>query len=355
MADFTAYADVCFREFGDRVSHWTTLNEANAIAFGGYDIAMLPPKRCSYPFGNCNRGNSVTEPYIVAHHCLLAHNSAASLYRKRYQAKQQGFIGLNLIVFHFLPLTNSTEDISATKRARDFFTGWFVEPLVHGHYPETMRKAAGKKMPRFSSDQSKQLMDSFNFIGVNYYVSYHAKDIPNNASADQRDFLGDMGASIAEGFPVGGVDSRLLALDAESNSILNAEGLQAVLEYFKHTCGNPPIYIHENGLPMQYNVAVDDAARVKYFSENLVSLRDALRNGSNTKGYFTWSFMDVFELFGGYGFSSGLYYVDFDDTERRRYPKLSAHWYSNFLKRRRNDIYIGDSPYLPQKSSYVSK
>ncbi|KAJ0453663.1 putative beta-glucosidase [Helianthus annuus] len=25
MKDFVAYADVCFREFGDRVLHWTTL------------------------------------------------------------------------------------------------------------------------------------------------------------------------------------------------------------------------------------------------------------------------------------------------------------------------------------------
>jgi len=41
------------------------------------------------------------------------------------QAKQQGFIGLNLIVFYMLPKTNLTEDTSAAKRAQDFFTGWY--------------------------------------------------------------------------------------------------------------------------------------------------------------------------------------------------------------------------------------
>jgi len=78
---------VCFREFGDRVKHWTTLNEANVHAAFGYDVGMLPPQRCSSPIGNCSRGNSTTEPYLAGHHMLLAHASAARLYRKKYQVK----------------------------------------------------------------------------------------------------------------------------------------------------------------------------------------------------------------------------------------------------------------------------
>ena len=47
-----------------------------------------------------------------------------------------------------------------------------------------------------------------------------------------------------------------------------------------------------------------------------------------------WSFLDVFELLDGYKSSYGLYYVDRDDPDLKRYPKLSAHWYSQFLKGR---------------------
>lgn len=84
--DFTAYAEVCFRSFGDRVKHWTTLNEPNIEPVGGFDLGFLPPRRCSSPFGNARAGgNSTTEPYIVAHHLLLAHASAVSLYRHEYQ------------------------------------------------------------------------------------------------------------------------------------------------------------------------------------------------------------------------------------------------------------------------------
>lgn len=50
------------------------------------------------------------------------------------------------------------------------------------------------------------------------------------------------------------------------------------------------------------------------------------------KGYFVWSFLDCFELLDAYGSGFGLYYVDLDDKELTRYPKLSSHWYTNFLK-----------------------
>lgn len=87
--DFTAYADVCFREFGDRVKHWTTVNEGNVCSIGGYDAGFLPPQRCSSSsVSNCSKGNSSTEPYLVTHHMLLAHASAARLYRTKYKVNQ---------------------------------------------------------------------------------------------------------------------------------------------------------------------------------------------------------------------------------------------------------------------------
>ncbi|KAJ8559281.1 hypothetical protein K7X08_003339 [Anisodus acutangulus] len=64
------------------------------------------------------------------------------------------------------------------------------------------------------------------------------------------------------------------------------------------------------------------------------NLLHAVRNGSNVRGYFSWSFLDGLELLDGYKSGFGLYYVDLDDKNLRRYPKLSQRWYSNFLKRK---------------------
>ncbi|KAM3278232.1 hypothetical protein ACQJBY_045847 [Aegilops geniculata] len=84
IEDFTAYADVCFREFGDRIASWTTVNEPNIGILASYDVATFPLGCCSDPFGatKCTAGDSTVEPYIAAHNTLMAHASAVSLYRK---------------------------------------------------------------------------------------------------------------------------------------------------------------------------------------------------------------------------------------------------------------------------------
>ena len=64
------------------------------------------------------------------------------------------------------------------------------------------------------------------------------------------------------------------------------------------------------------------------------------RNGANVKGYFVWSFVDVFEYLSGYQSQYGLYRVDFDDEARPRQARLSARWYSAFLKNKNNGIHV---------------
>lgn len=86
--DFRNYADVCFREFGDRVKHWITFNEPWSYSSGGYASGTLAPGRCSpWEEGKCTTGDSGREPYIVSHHQLLAHAEAVKLYEHKYQVR----------------------------------------------------------------------------------------------------------------------------------------------------------------------------------------------------------------------------------------------------------------------------
>ncbi|XP_050289336.1 beta-glucosidase 11-like isoform X33 [Quercus robur] len=323
VKDFTAYADVCFRKFGDRISYWTTMNEANVFVLEGYDTGFLPPQRCSPPYGgNCSTGNSSTEPYMAAHHILLAHASAARLYKKRYQDKQHGVIGLNVFCYWFIPLTNSTEDKIATQRAKDFYLGWFVDPLVFGDYPQTMKKIVGSRLPSFTYAESSQVKGSFDFIGVNHYITMYVNDNPSGLNMEDRDVLADMAVQF----------TRIRNDTSIFEYPIAPWGLQGILEYIKQFYGNPPVYIHENGQRTRRNSTLEDWPRVKYLHGYIGGLLDAVRNGSNTRGYFTWSFLDLFEMLDGYESSYGLYFVDLDDPDLKRQPKLSAHWYSNFLK-----------------------
>ncbi|KAI3749235.1 hypothetical protein L2E82_19842 [Cichorium intybus] len=341
VKDFVSYVDVCFKEFGDRVLHWTTFNEANLFVLGGYDWATSPPGRCSSPFGNnkCSRGNSTSEPYLAAHNLLLAHTSAVRLYREKYKAMQQGFVGINLLAFCFEPLTNKTEDVIATQRANDFYMGWFMNPLVNGDYPEIVKKNAGSRIPSFTKLESEKMKGSFDFLGINHYTTLYVKDNPGSLEMDTRDVTADMALTYSGiEFPI--TEFPVLPL-----------GLEKVLSYLKKEYGNPPIYIHENGQVQSCNGTLMDAPRVDYLHAYIGALLDALRNGSNTRGYFVWSFMDILELVGGYDYCYGLYYVDRADKELTRYPKLSAHWYANFLKGNNTS---GILPSLKAKDTFSS-
>ncbi|XP_071931866.1 beta-glucosidase 11-like isoform X3 [Coffea arabica] len=323
--DFTAYADVCFKEFGDRVLYWTTINEGNVFAMGGYDNGIAPPGRCSFPFGlNCSKGNSITEPYIAGHNMLLAHSSAVKLYYKKHKATQHGFVGLNIYAPWFSPYSNATEDKIATQRAIDFYIGWFLHPMVFGDYPHIIKKNAGTKIPALTPRESRLLKGSFDFIGLNHYLTLYVKDSPSSLNVNIRDIVADMGLS-----------TLVEPEDApENQNDDTSSSLSGILEYLRNVYANPPTYIHENGKRTERNGTLNDTSRVKYMYSYIRTLLDAIKNGSNTKGYFLWSLLDGFEPIGGYTTSFGLYYVDLDDKQLKRYPKLSAHWYSNFLKGR---------------------
>ncbi|KAJ9171823.1 hypothetical protein P3X46_015135 [Hevea brasiliensis] len=149
---------MCVREFGDRVLHWTTLNEPNVFPLYSYDLGILPPYRCSSTFGlNCSQGNSASESYLVAHHLLLAHASAVRLYRKKYQ---------------------------------------IANPVVFGDYPETVKKNAGSRLPAFTIQESKQVKGSFDFLGIIHYVSIQVKDNSASLNSEHRDYRADMAAKM---------------------------------------------------------------------------------------------------------------------------------------------------------------
>ncbi|KAI3501485.1 hypothetical protein L1887_29355 [Cichorium endivia] len=169
--DFTTYAGFCFWEFGDRVKNWITINEPQSYASGGYANGTFAPGR-----GKDGVGDPGTEPYIVAKNLLLSHASAVDLYRKRFQKRQGGKIGITLNAAFYEPLNpEKQEDKDAAIRAIDFFFGWFMEPLFSGKYPGAMIKyVTGGRLPEFTVEQANLIKGSYNFLGLNYYTSYYA-------------------------------------------------------------------------------------------------------------------------------------------------------------------------------------
>nr|XP_012571852.1 LOW QUALITY PROTEIN: beta-glucosidase 12-like [Cicer arietinum] len=333
--DFRDYAELCFKEFGDRVKHWITLNEPLTYSMGGYAVGLFAPGRCSkWLNSNCTGGDSGTEPYLVSHHQLLAHATAVEVYKKKYQVSQKGTIGITLVTSWFIPFSNSKLDQMAAERAIDFMFGWYMDPLTTGHYPKNMHSLVGKRLPKFSKKQKRLLKGSFDFLGLNYYTSNYASNVPH-LSNDNPSYTTDSHANLTielNGNPIGP--------RATSNWIfVYPRGIHELLLYIKKKkYNNPLIYITENGVDefndptLSLEEALLDTFRIDYYYRHLFYVRSAIRNDVNIKGYFAWSLLDNFEWASGYTLRFGINFVDYNDG-LKRYPKLSAKWFKNFLKR----------------------
>ncbi|RWR77814.1 beta-glucosidase 12 isoform X1 [Cinnamomum micranthum f. kanehirae] len=331
--DFRDFANTCFKEFGDRVKHWITLNEPLTYSTNGYATGEFAPGRCSKrEDGKCSAGNSATEPYIVSHHLLLAHAAAVKIYREKYQASQNGKIGITFGVVWMVPLSASKSDENAAHRLLDFTLGWYMEPLVRGKYPFSMRSLVGDRLPSFTKEQAHMVKGSFDFIGLNYYTALYATDLPLSNS-HRKTYVTDANVTITawrNGIAIGRqAASRWL--------FIYPQGFRDLLVYFKERYQSPIIYITENGVDEFNNKtttleeALRDDMRIDFYREHLTWLHKAIREGVDVRGYFAWTLLDNFEWSDGYTVRFGINYVDFDNG-LKRYPKHSAHWFKKFLK-----------------------
>ncbi|RWR77818.1 beta-glucosidase 12 isoform X1 [Cinnamomum micranthum f. kanehirae] len=322
--DFHDYANICFKEFGDRVKHWITLNEPLTYSMNGYATGEFAPGRCStQEDGKCSAGNSATEPYIVSHHLLLAHAAAAF---------QNGKIGITFGLIWMIPLSSSKSDEDAAHRGLDFALGWYMEPLVRGKYPFSMRSLVGDRLPSFTKEQAHMVKGSFDFIGLNYYSASYATEPPpsNDTRKSYQTDTNVILTALRNGIVIG-------PKAASPWLYIYPQGIQEFLVYFKEKYKSPIIYLTENGVNEYDNKAstleeaLRDDVRIDFYREHLAWLHKAIREGVDVRGYFAWTLLDNFEWADGYSVRFGMYYVDFENGSKR-YPKHSAHWFKKFLK-----------------------
>ncbi|KAH6795714.1 hypothetical protein C2S51_036700, partial [Perilla frutescens var. frutescens] len=325
--EYLHFAEICFKNFADRVKYWITLNEPNLYSEMAYERANYPPARCSPPFGDCASGNSDVEPLIVVHNMLLAHAKAAKLFRERFKSKVDGVLSIAVCAFMYIPMTDDKNDIEAADRALAFNVAWSLDPLVFGDYPPEMRKYHGTELPSFTSEERVLLRDSIDFIGINHYGTLYAKDcthsicICNVSSCTPggdraiRGFVFTSGER--DGVPIG-------ERTGMSRFFVVPRGMEDIVQYVKDRYNNKKMIITENGYSSPGNEDDDfqhDVKKIQYHQSYLSYLAQAMRKGGDVQGYFIWSLIDNFEWSSGYGPKFGLYHIDHQTLNR--IPKLS--------------------------------
>ncbi|GJN02599.1 hypothetical protein PR202_ga19967 [Eleusine coracana subsp. coracana] len=135
----------------------------------------------------------------------------------------------------FLVLISSVTEMTLRTMLR------FLDSLVRGNYPLSMRGLVGNRLPQLIKEQSKLVKGAFDFIGLNYYTSYYADNLPpsiglnNSYNTDSRANL----TGVRNGIPIG-------PQAASPWLYVYPQGFRELLLYIKEKYDNTTIYITEN-------------------------------------------------------------------------------------------------------------
>ncbi len=317
---FADYAATVHAALGDRVTHWTTVNEPWCAAFAGYASGEHAPGR-----------REPAAALRATHHLLLAHGLAASAIRDRRADSQVG-IAVNL--YSVVPAGDDEADVDAARRVDGLQNRLFLDPLLRGGYPEDVVADVRHltDLGHVHDGDLAIIAAPLDLLGINYYSRHtvsglpgEARQAPSSPTVGASPWVGSEHVSIVEtGGPVTGMGWEIVA-----------PGLVEVLRRVATEYPAVPLYVTENGAAFDDEPDQDglvwDRQRIAYLDAHLRACHEAITAGVPLRGYFAWTLLDNFEWAWGYSKRFGLVHVDF--ATQSRTPKQSAHWYSGVARR----------------------
>ena len=291
IPDFVRYARVCFERLGGKVKHWITYNEPGVYTLAGYAAGVHAPARSSNRELN-EEGDSSTEPFIVGHTELVSHAYAVKLYREEFQPMQKGTIGITLHGNWSEPWDEDDPlDQEAAERAREFEIAWYADPVYKtGDYPASMRAQLGDRLPKFTPEESKLVLGSSDFYGMNSYTSFFVKH--KTTPPEINDHQGNIEK----------LDTNKQGVErgppSDTYWLCTAPwGFRKLLNWIWKRYGIP-IYITENGTTAKGETeptpaVLDDKFRIQFFEGYLDAIGNAVKeDGVDIRSYFAWTFTD---------------------------------------------------------------
>ncbi len=318
---FAEYAALVHEALGDRVRHWTTLNEPWCSAFLGYGSGEHAPGR-----------HEPAASVRAAHHLMLGHGLAVQAIRAGgSSAAQPAQVGVTLNLYAVSPVSDSDADADAARRVDGLANRIFLDPVLRGRYPvdvvEDLREVTD--FAHVHEGDLAIVSSTLDMLGINYYTRYVVSGPdPDGAPGWRRSPSAWPGSEHVR------FANRGLPVTA-MNWEIDAPGLIEVLRRVSREYTTLPIYVTENGaafedLPDEAG-RVDDSGRVDYFAQHVAACHQAITEGVPLRGYFAWSLLDNFEWGFGYTKRFGMVYVDY--PTQRRTPKASAEWYAQVSRR----------------------
>ena len=320
---FVNYAKVLFREYGNKVRYWLTINEQNVMI--NHPNAMNP-----------GRIPDKKELYQQCHNMFVA---AAKATRLCHEICPGAKIGPAPNIISVYPEKCAPEDVLAADDWESIRCWLYYDVAVHGRYTPSVWSYLEEKgyTPKIESGDMEALAAARpDYLGLNYYATATVAAARNDGTdcaprnGDQQVMLGEEGVYRSSGNPFLG--------QSEFGWLIDPVGLRVTLRrvYDRY---HLPILITENGLGAPdklENGKVHDSYRIDYLSRHFEQAQLAISDGVDLIGYCPWAFMDVVSTHQGYGKRYGFVYVNRGEKELkdlRRIKKDSFEWYQSVIER----------------------
>lgn len=298
------YASFLFREFGDSIPMWATINEPIAT-YVGYGQGIFAPGRRGEAFGR-----------QANHHVLLAHGEGVQRFREENLKNAQ--VGIVVDIWHHHPFRPDCEaDIRLAELENEKAYRSYLNPIFKGCYTDELLQYMKENncMPIMEDGDMKKISTPLDFFGMNCYNRVVDCADETVYKKEKKEFVGG-------NFMDNGTEFYPKAV---------YDALHILKENYKV---NIPIYITENGT---YNcneaIAADgkihDTERIQYINGFLEWISKAMEEGIDVRGYYAWSLLDNWEWSGGYTYRYGMVHTDFETQER--ICKDSAYWYRDLI------------------------
>ena len=329
--EFAKYCSVVFKEFGESIPLYVTINEITHNTNCSYLQGNYPP--------NVHDVQAVCE---VGYNLIMAHAKAVIEFRKHnFKHSQIGIVHTTNCV---QTLKDDPEYQIAKRRCDLFKNKWITDPAILGKFPDDLFPLLQESGIDLSfvkqSDLDLLATTKVDFLGQNCYTRtlarpYRPEDgetnyYPNNVGSAQKRL---------EGYVI----KNWFTSDHDPNSKLNAWGREEypktiydMLMGIKNDYGDIPVYITENGCALyekpDEHDKIHDKQRIDFMNGYLDWMIKAYNEGCNVKGYYAWSTTDCYSWINGYEKRYGLVYIDFNSKELKRLPKDSYYWYKQYIQ-----------------------
>lgn len=278
-------------ELGDLAHLWVTINEPLVFVRGGFLDGSWPPGH-----------RSLARAIRAARHLLMAHGLAAQVIHVRARGAQ---VGIANHILHFDPANPQRQGDRVGARLLDWlFNGWKLTAQVEGR----LKPPFGLGLAPY-----KPLMDSVDFLGLNYYSRARAALDPG----PQADFLAWRLVEPGPAAPRADAGGEGFMGEVYPQGMYRA--LRRLAVYGK------PIYITENGVADRA-----DRLRPQFLVNHLAQVHRAIQEGVRVHGYFHWTLVDNFEWTEGWQMRFGL--VELDPKTQARRPRPSAALYERICR-----------------------